>query len=166
MKISIFGLGYVGAVSAGCLAKGGHEIVGVDPNETKVKLINQGETPVIEKDIGDIISTAVANNKLRAIMDVYEAIIETEMSLICVGTPSQNNGNLDLTYVKTVCEEIGSALRNKQDFHIVVTRSTMLPGSMISTVIPVLENTSGKKAGVDFGVCNNPRVSKRRYCCL
>ena len=156
MKISIFGMGYVGTVSAGCLAKEGHEIIGVDPNQIKVDLINQGNTPVIEQDIGEIISAAVASQKLRATVNVNEAVINTEMSLICVGTPSQNNGNLDLKFVQTVCEEIGLALRDKQGFHIVVTRSTMLPGSMSNVVIPALEDASGKKAGVDFGVCNNP----------
>ncbi len=156
MKISIFGLGYVGTVSAGCLAQEGHEIIGVDPNQTKVDLINQGKTPVIEKDIGEIISTAVKDKKLRATLNVGDAISNSEMSLICVGTPSQANGNLDLKYVEAVCDEIGQCLRNKTEFHIVVTRSTMLPGSMLNTVIPVLEKASGKKAGVDFGVCNNP----------
>ena len=156
MKISIFGLGYVGTVSAGCLAQEGHEITGVDPNQTKVDLINQGRTPVIEKDIGEIISTAVKEKKLRATLDVSEAISNSEMSLICVGTPSQTNGNLDLKYVEAVCEEIGQCLCDKSEFHIVVTRSTMLPGSMLNTVIPTLEKASGKKAGIDFGVCNNP----------
>ena len=156
MKISIFGLGYVGAVSAGCLAKDGHVIIGVDPNKTKVDLINQGKTPVIEKEIGEIISTAVAENKLRATVDVDDAIHNTDISLICVGTPSKSNGDLDLGYVSSVCEQIGKSLREKNDFHIVVTRSTMLPGSMMHTVIPALENSSGKKASVDFGVCNNP----------
>ena len=156
MKISIFGMGYVGPVSAGCLAKNGHEIIGVDPNQTKVDLINQGNTPIIEQDIGEIITSAVANKKLHATMDVIEAVLATEMSLICVGTPSQSNGNLNLKYVQTVCEEIGTALRDKDDFHIVVIRSTMLPGSMKNVVIPDLESASGKKAGVDFGVCNNP----------
>ncbi len=156
MKISIFGLGYVGTVSAGCLAQDGHKIIGVDPNPTKVDLINQGKTPVIEDEIGEIISTAVKEDNLRATLDVKDAVHNTEMSLICVGTPSQNNGNLDLKYVEAVCKEIGESLRDKNDFHIVVTRSTMLPGSMINTVIPCLEKASGKKAGTDFGVCNNP----------
>lgn len=156
MRISIFGLGYVGAVSAGCLAKDGHEIIGVDPNQTKVDLINQGNTPVIEKDIGKIIEAAINEGMLRATIDVNDAVNNTEISLICVGTPSQNNGNLDLRYVEAVCEEIGSALCEKDEFHIVVTRSTMLPGSMMNTVIPALEKASGKKAGIDFGVCNNP----------
>jgi GDP-mannose 6-dehydrogenase len=156
LKISIFGLGYVGAVSAGCLANDGHEVIGVDPNQTKVDLINKGKTPVIEKDIGEIIEAAINQGKLRATVDVDDAVNNTVISLICVGTPSQGNGNLDLRYVETVCREIGRILRDKQDFHIVVTRSTMLPGSMMNTVIPILEKAAGKKAGVDFGVCNNP----------
>jgi GDP-mannose 6-dehydrogenase len=156
MKISIFGLGYVGAVSAGCLAREGHEVIGVDPYQPKVDLINKGQTPIIEKDIGEMIEAVVKQGRLSATVDVARAVEATEMSLICVGTPSQLNGSLDLKYVRRVCEEIGTALRNKRDFHVVVLRSTMLPGSMRSLVIPVLEESSGKKAGQGFGVCNNP----------
>ncbi|MGH8501115.1 MAG: nucleotide sugar dehydrogenase [Gammaproteobacteria bacterium] len=156
MKISIFGLGYVGAVSAGCLARDGHTVIGVDPYQPKVDLINRGQTPVIEKDIGEIISAAVKGKTLWATTDVEEAINGSEISLICVGTPSQMNGSLDLKYVRNVCEQIGHALKGKPAFHVVVARSTMLPGSMASVVIPTLEAASGKKAGRDFGVCNNP----------
>ena len=156
MKISIFGLGYVGAVSAGCLAKDGHSVIGVDPYQPKVELINAGKTPVIEKDIGEIMQKAVADGLLSATQDVRRAVFDTDISLICVGTPSQTNGSLDLKYVRKVCEEIGAALKEKEGFHVVVARSTMLPGSMRSIVIPVLEASSGKQAGVDFGVCNNP----------
>jgi len=156
VRISIFGLGYVGAVSAGCLASDGHEVVGVDPNPTKVDLINKGVTPIIEKDIGEMIATAVAAGRLRATASVQEAVLASDMSLVCVGTPSQLNGNLDLSYVRRVCEEIGGALRHKNSFHVVVARSTMLPGSMRNVVIPSLEQASRKTAGVEFGVCNNP----------
>lgn len=156
MRISIFGLGYVGAVSAGCLASDGHEVIGVDPYQTKVDLINKGITPIIEKDIGEMIAKTAAEGKLRATIDVREAVMGSDISLICVGTPSQLNGNLDLSYVRRVCEEIGSAIKEKDSFHVVVGRSTMLPGSMLNVVIPTLEQASGKKAGVDFGVCNNP----------
>ncbi|MBA5690095.1 nucleotide sugar dehydrogenase [Rugamonas apoptosis] len=156
MKISIFGLGYVGAVSAGCLATDGHEVIGVDPNRTKVDLINQGVTPIIEKDIGDMIAATVKAGRLRATVDVRDAVLGSDMSLICVGTPSQLNGNLDLSHVRKVCEQIGAAIKDKAGFHVVVARSTMLPGSMSSVVIPTLEAASGKKAGLDFGVCNNP----------
>ena len=156
MKISIFGLGYVGAVSAGCLATDGHEVIGVDPNRTKVELINQGTTPIIEKDIGEMIAATVKSGHLRATADVRDAVFGSDMSLICVGTPSQLNGNLDLSHVRKVCQEIGAAIAEKDTFHVVVARSTMLPGSMRSLVIPTLEAASGKVAGVDFGVCNNP----------
>ncbi|MHB1516451.1 MAG: nucleotide sugar dehydrogenase [Acidiferrobacteraceae bacterium] len=156
MKISIFGLGYVGAVSAGCLASEGHHVIGVDPNRAKVELINSGKTPIIEKDIGEMIAKAVAAGHLRATHDVQEAVTGSDISLVCVGTPSQLNGNLDLSAVRKVCDEIGAALREKTGFHVVVARSTMLPGSMRSVVIPALEEASGKHAGVDFGVCNNP----------
>lgn len=156
MRISIFGLGYVGAVSAGCLANDGHSVIGVDPYQPKLDLINAGKTPVIEKDIGEIIATAVKAGRLRATRDAHEAVAGSEISLICVGTPSQRNGSLDLKYVGAVCQEIGEALRDKDEFHVVVARSTMLPGSMRTTVIPVLEEYSRKRAGVEFGVCNNP----------
>lgn len=156
MRISIFGLGYVGAVSAGCLASDGHDVIGVDPNQTKVDLINKGVTPIIEKDIGEMIAKTAASGKLRATTDVREAVKGSDISLICVGTPSMLNGNLNLAFVRRVCEEIGAALKDKSSFHVVVGRSTMLPGSMHSVVIPSLEEASGKKAAVDFGVCNNP----------
>lgn len=156
MRITIFGLGYVGTVSAGCLAAGGHEIVGVDPVQTKVDLINSGQSPIIEADIGDMIASAVADGRLRATTDTDQAIEETELSFVCVGTPSQKNGNLDLHYVQRVCEEIGHALKKKSAWHTVVIRSTILPGTMDRVVIPTLEQSSGKQAGIDFGVCHNP----------
>ena len=156
MKVSIFGLGYVGTVSAGCLAKEGHEVIGVDPVGTKVDLINAGKSPIIEKDIDEIIAEAVRKGRLRAIEDSVQAIRDTELSFVCVGTPSQINGNLDLTHVRHVCEQIGQALKCKLARHTVVIRSTILPGTMRRVVIPVLEETSGKKAGIDFGICNNP----------
>lgn len=156
MRISVMGLGYVGAVSAGCLAADGHTVVGVDPHPTKVDLINQGVSPIVEKDIGEIIRAQVAGGKLCATSDSARAVQDTEMSLICVGTPSQLNGSLDLRFVRKVCEEIGAALKTKQGFHVVVARSTMLPGTMRDVVIPTLEQYSGKVAGRDFGVCNNP----------
>jgi len=155
MKISIMGLGYVGAVSAGCLAEEGHEVIGVDPQQSKVDLINQGKTPIIEKDIGEMIAKGVAAGRLRATRDVLEAVRHTDLSLICVGTPSMGNGHIDLKYVKRVCEQIGEGLREHPG-HTVVIRSTMLPGTMRNTVIPALESSSGLKAGQDFGLCINP----------
>ena len=156
MKVSIFGLGYVGTVSAGCLAKEGHKIIGVDPIKTKVQLINSGKSPIIERDIYEIITEAVNTGQLRATDDTVQAIRDTELSFVCVGTPGQINGNLDLTHVRNVCEQIGHALKCKSTRHTVVIRSTILPGTMRRMVIPVLEENSGKKASTDFGVCNNP----------
>lgn len=156
MKVSIFGLGYVGTVSAGCLAAEGHEVTGVDQARTKVDLINAGQSPIIEPDLGEIIATAVRTCRLRAMDDALRAIQDTDLSFVCVGTPSQANGNLDLTYITRVCEDIGLALRNKTARHIIVIRSTILPGTMRRVVIPVLEEYSGKQAGIGFGVCNNP----------
>ena len=156
MKISIFGLGYVGAVSAACLANDGHNVLGVDPVPTKVELINQGHSPIIEADISELIASTVKSGRLRATDDTTLAILETDLSFICVGTPSQTNGNLDLSYIRRVCEQIGQALKDKPARHTVVIRSTILPGTMRNIVIPVLEEFSGKKAGKDFGVCNNP----------
>ena len=155
MKISIMGLGYVGAVSAGCLAEEGHEVIGVDPQQSKVDLINAGKTPIIEKDIGEMIAKSVAAGRLRATSDVQEAERHTDLSLICVGTPSMGNGHIDLKYVKRVCEQIGEGLANHPG-HTVVIRSTMLPGTMRNTVIPALESSSCLKAGEDFGLCINP----------
>jgi GDP-mannose 6-dehydrogenase len=156
LKISIFGLGYVGTVSAGCLAHDGHEVIGVDPFRTKVELINEGRSPVIEAEIGEIIAETVRTGRLRATEDQDSAIRETELSFVCVGTPSQTNGNLDVSYVRRVCEQIGQALKTKKARHTIVIRSTILPGTMHGVVIPALEEFSGKKAGIDFGVCNNP----------
>ncbi|MBZ5679308.1 MAG: nucleotide sugar dehydrogenase [Acidobacteriia bacterium] len=156
MKISVFGLGYVGTVTAGCLAHDGHEVVGVDPVQTKVDLLNHGRSPIIEAGIGEIIDSNVKSGRLRATSDPVGAIRETELSFVCVGTPSQANGNLDLRYIRRICEQIGGALKDKAERHTVVIRSTILPGTMRTIVLPILEEFSGKKAGADFSVCNNP----------
>jgi GDP-mannose 6-dehydrogenase len=156
LKIAIFGLGYVGAVSAGCLAKDGHTVIGVDTNPTKVDMINAGKSPIVELSLPEMIETAKQSGRLRATTDVAAAVAAADLSLICVGTPSQINGNLDLSHVRSVCEAIGGALRAKPQPHVVVVRSTMLPGSMRDVVIPALQESSGKKAGVGFGICNNP----------
>jgi GDP-mannose 6-dehydrogenase len=156
MNISIFGLGYVGAVSAACLASDGHSVIGVDVNQTKIDMINQGKSPIIEKDTDVLIDKAHRSGYLRATADSAEAIRNSEISFVCVGTPSQPNGNLDLKYMRRVCEMIGMVLKGTRHKHIVVIRSTILPGSMRNVVIPTLEKHSGKQAGIDFGVCNNP----------
>jgi GDP-mannose 6-dehydrogenase len=150
------GLGYVGSVSAACLAQEGHEVIGVDTGKLKVDLVNAGRSPVIEKDLGEIIGRQVAAGRLWATTDVTAAIRYTDLSLICVGTPSLPNGGINLTHVRRVCEQIGSALRNHDGAPAIVVRSTMLPGSMREIVIPTLEAHSGKRAGSEFGVCINP----------
>ena len=156
MKISVMGLGYVGAVSAGCLARDGHRVIGVDAEPTKVDMINRGRSPIVEKDIDELICQAAGEGHLSATTDVADAVANTDLSLVCVGTPSLMNGGLDLKYVRRVCEQIGAAVAAKPDFHVVVVRSTMLPGTMRDVVIPTLEEHSGKKTGVDFGICINP----------
>ena len=156
LKISVFGLGYVGTVSAGCFASDGHEVIGVDPIKTKVDLVNKGRSPIIEADIGEIVASTTQAGRLHATSDPTEAIRETELSFICVGTPSQPNGNLDLRYIRRICEQIGEALKEKASRHLVVVRSTILPGTMQKIVIPILEESSGKKSGADFDVCHNP----------
>ena len=156
MKISVMGLGYVGTVSAACLAEEGHEVIGVDPEPLKVELINAGRSPVIEKDLGEILARQVAAAHLSATADVAAAVQHTDLALVCVGTPGVPNGGIDLKFVRRVCEQIGAALRNHHGAPTIVIRSTLLPGSMREVVIPALERHSGKRAGSEFGVCVNP----------
>jgi len=156
MKISVMGLGYVGTVTAGCLAESGHEVIGVDTERTKVDLINGGKVPIVEQHIGEIIARQVAAGRLSATTDVAAAILHSDLSLICVGTPGLANGGIDLKYVRRVCEQIGSALRNHPGAPIIVVRSTVLPGTVREVVIPALEARSGKRAGAEFGICVNP----------
>lgn len=155
-KISIFGLGYVGAVSAAGLANMGHEIIGVDVNPLKVEMINAGQSPVIEAGLPELIQEGVAAGRIQAMTDANRAVHDSDVSIICVGTPSNPNGSLNLSYVERVCQEIGAALAGKPGYHTIIARSTMLPGSTESVVIPALEQASGKKVGRDFGVCFNP----------
>src|SRR5438105_5563189 len=156
MRISVFGLGYVGSVSAACLSRDGHDVIGVDLNQAKVDLIQQGRSPIVELGLSELIAAGRAKNNLQAQVCAKSAVLETDISFICVGTPSHADGSLNLSHVKRICEQIGAELREKQGFHIVVARSTMLPGTMRTLVVPTLEKTSGKRAGVDFGVCINP----------
>ena len=156
MKLSVWGLGYVGTVCAGCLAQEGHEVIGVDPEERKVELINAGRSPIIEKDIGRIIEQQVAAGRLSATRDPGTAVRRSDLHFVCVGTPSRSNGDIELKYVRRVCEQIGTALRDHPGAPVVVVRSTMLPGSMRDVVIPTLEACAGRRAGVEFGVCINP----------
>ncbi|MDF2489225.1 MAG: GDP-mannose dehydrogenase [Pseudomonas sp.] len=156
MRISIFGLGYVGAVCAGCLSARGHEVIGVDVSQTKIDLINQGKSPIVEPGLEALLQQGIANGRLRGTTDFAEAIRASDVSMICVGTPSKKNGDLGLEYIEAVCREIGNVLRDTTRRHTIVVRSTVLPGTVKNVVIPMLEQCSGKKAGVDFGVAVNP----------
>lgn len=155
-KISIFGLGYVGAVSLACLAENGHTVIGVDVNPLKAGIINDGRSPIIEEGLEEMIRKGVASGAISAMMDSREAVHNTDVSFISVGTPSNGNGSLDLKYVEKVAREIGKALADKNAYHIVILRSTVLPGTTEELLIPALEQESGKKCGADFGVCFNP----------
>ncbi|MEV5598800.1 nucleotide sugar dehydrogenase [Streptomyces sp. NPDC052496] len=162
MKVSVFGLGYVGCVSAACLASMGHEVVGVDVNQVKVDLVNDGKAPVVEERIGELIAEVVRSGALRATGDVREAVLHSEVSLVCVGTPSEPNGSLCTTYLERVTEQIGAVLAERggrgggSGRHTVVFRSTMLPGTCLNLLVPLLEKQAGGTAGVDFGVAVNP----------
>ncbi|MGH9753472.1 MAG: nucleotide sugar dehydrogenase [Blastocatellia bacterium] len=156
MKLSVFGLGYVGCVSAACFSEAGHEVIGVDPNPLKVEAINDGRSPIVEPGMGNLIAAAVKDRRLKATADVTSAIAESDISLVCVGTPSNHNGSLDLRYIRRVCREIGEALGAKQSYHIVAVRSTALPGTVAGVVVPAIEAHSKKCAGRDFGVAVNP----------
>jgi GDP-mannose 6-dehydrogenase len=156
MRVSVFGLGYVGSVSAAAFADDGHEVVGVDVVQDKVSAVNEGRSPIVEPGLADLLRRGVDEGRLRATTSTEDAVLSTDLSLICVGTPSRKNGSLDLGYLTRVCDEIGRALRDKDDYHVVVVRSTVLPGTTHGTVIPVLEAASGKKYGHGFGVSVNP----------
>jgi GDP-mannose 6-dehydrogenase len=156
MNISVFGLGYVGSVTGAALADDGHTVVGVDVNADKVASLNAGRSPIVEPGLPELIAKNVAEGRLSATTDPAAAIASTELSLISVSTPSRKNGSLDLSYLTRVCEQIGEALRDKDGYHIVVVRSTVLPGTTHGTVIPTLERCSGKKYGEGFGVSVNP----------
>ncbi|HEU4505704.1 MAG TPA: UDP-glucose/GDP-mannose dehydrogenase family protein [Nitrospira sp.] len=156
MRLSVFGLGYVGCVSSACFSDSGHDVIGVDTNALKVHIINDGRSPVVEPGVEDLIGRAVKDKRLRATTDATEAVHDTDVSLVCVGTPGQANGSLNLSHVKGACKQIGTALESKRRFHVIAIRSTMLPGTIEETVVPTLEVYSGKKNGRDFGVAINP----------
>lgn len=156
MNISIFGLGYVGCVTAACLAKLGHRITGIDINKNKVDTINQGKSPLIEPKLEEYIKEAVESKKLKATADTDKAIQETDISFICVGTPSKEDGSLDLKYIENISTQIGKSLQKKTSHHIIVIRSTVLPGTTENTIIPLIEKYSGKKSATGFDVCANP----------
>ena len=156
MRVSIFGLGYVGAVTGACLAQQGHDVIGVDANPSKVVLINQGLPPVIETGLSELMADVTKSGKFRATEAWQDAIAASDVALVCVGTPSNSNGSLCTDLVKRVSEQIGAALANRSEYFVVAIRSTVLPGTVERIVIPSLEWRSGKVAGRDFGVCMVP----------
>ena len=159
-SISIFGLGYVGTVTAACLAHWGNHVTGVDLNPLKVQALESGQSPIVEPGVAELIAEASKSCRLHATSDAVSAVLSTDISFLCVGTPSLRNGKIDLGHIEPVCREIGDALRKKNSFHLVVLRSTVLPGTAESVVVPTLEQTSGKKMGKDFGVCVNPEFMR------
>lgn len=154
--ISVFGLGYVGCVSAACFASRGHAVIGVDANPQKTEFLSQGKAPVVEERIGELTAEVVGSGRLTVSNDPHEAVFRTDISIVCVGTPSAPGGSLSTAYLERVSEEIGAALAAKDGWHVVAYRSTMVPGTCEGILIPILERASGKRAGVDFGVCVNP----------
>jgi GDP-mannose 6-dehydrogenase len=158
--ISIFGLGYVGTVTAACLAHQGNRVTGVDLSAAKVEALDSGRSPIVEPGVSDLIAESQKACRLHATSASEKAVLETEISFLCVGTPSMRNGKLDLGHIGPVCQEIGAALRMKNSFHLVVLRSTVLPGTAETIVVPTLEKASGKKMGPDFGVCVNPEFMR------
>jgi len=156
MRVAVFGLGYVGTVTAACLARDGHQVIGVDVNPLKVSMIREGQSPIVEPGLPELVRHVVAAGRLQATERHDEAVLASDLSLICVGTPSDENGGLDLRYVRQVARQIGATLRQKDGYHVVVVRSTMLPTSTEQEVLPLLEAESGKRTGKDFGLCVNP----------
>lgn len=158
MNIAIFGLGYVGSVSAGCLSEAGHQVVGVDIHPDKVERINRGESPIVEAGLERLIREGQRAGRLRATTDAAEAVRDTTMCWLCVSTPSRPDGSLDTQYLERVCEEVGAALRDRGERYEVVVRSTALPGTTEDLLVPILERASGLVAGRDFGVCFHPEL--------
>jgi GDP-mannose 6-dehydrogenase len=156
VRVSVFGLGYVGCVSAGCLARDGHSVIGVDVNPLKVDAINAGRSPLMEPELDALIAEARRAGRLEATDNGPSAVARTDLSLICVGTPSMHNGGLDHRHVEHVCREIGTALPHARPEHAVVVRSTVLPGTTEERLIPIIERHSGRRAGTDVPVCTNP----------
>jgi GDP-mannose 6-dehydrogenase len=156
VRVTVFGLGYVGTVTAAALARDGHDVVGVDISAPKIETIAAGRSPVLEPGVDDLIASAVADGRIRVTDDPAEGLMGSQLSLICVGTPSRPDGSLDLEYVKQVAGQIGSKLSLASRDHRVVVRSTVLPGSTRGVVMPELERTSGRPAGDGWDICTNP----------
>jgi GDP-mannose 6-dehydrogenase len=156
LNISIFGLGYVGAVSLACLARDGHRVVGVDVDQAKLDLIAAGRTPVVEEGMLQLMADTVASGRVSVSRDTRRAVLETDVSLICVGTPSAPNGSQDQTAMVRLAHDLGAAMREKPVTHVFVFRSTLVPGTVEDVLRPIIEAESGKKDGVDFHVCFQP----------
>lgn len=156
MKISIFGLGYVGAVSLACLSRDGHDVIGVDIDRTKLDLIMAGKTPVVEEGMVDLMARVAASGKVTVTTDAQAAVLDSVISLVCVGTPSAANGSQDQGAILRLAEEIGRAIAEKQEPHVVVFRSTLVPGTVEDVLRPIIEAQSGKKEGKDFFLCFQP----------
>ena len=159
-NVSVFGLGYVGCVTAACLASQGHSVIGVDLNRSKVEQVHSGQSPIVEPGLPELVAKCHQASRLSATVDTSAAILATDITLLCVGTPSLRSGKLDLGHLEPVCRSIGQALRQKRSFHLIVLRSTVLPGTAESLAIPVLESASEKRYGADFGVCVNPEFMR------
>ena len=160
LSISLFGLGYVGSVSAACFAHMGHKVTGVDISKTKVEMLDSGRSPIIEARMDELVAQANKSCRLHATTDSIAAVLASDVSFVCVGTPSLKSGKLDLSHVEHVSREIGTALKQKKAFHTVVLRSTVLPGTTETLMIPAIESTSEKKHGTDFAVCYNPEFMR------
>lgn len=160
LSVSVFGLGYVGSVSAACFASMGHRVMGVDANPAKVEMLDSGRSPIIEARMDELVRENNRACRLHATMDAKAAVLGTDVSFVCVGTPSLRNGKLDLSHIERVAREIGTALREKTSPHTVVLRSTVLPGTTETIVQPILEQTSGRRAGAGFTVVYNPEFMR------
>lgn len=160
LSVSVFGLGYVGSVSAACFASMGHRVIGVDVNPAKVEMMETGRSPIIEASMNELVADGSRACRLHATTDSIAAVLESDVSFVCVGTPSLRNGKLDLSHIEKVAREIGTALRQKKSAHTFVLRSTVLPGTTESIVLPILEQASGRRAGIDFTVAYNPEFMR------
>src|SRR6202050_896174 len=160
LSVSIFGLGYVGSVSAACFASMGHKVIGVDVSRAKVEMMDSGRTPIVEARMNEMVWEAHGAGLLHATTDALAAVLNSEVSFVCVGTPSLKNGKLDLSHIEHVAKEIGAAIRQKKSPHVFVLRSTVLAGTTETVVLPILEKESGKKCGEDFTVCYNPEFMR------
>ena len=160
LSVSIFGLGYVGSVSAACFASMGHRVIGVDVSRAKVEMMDSGRTPIVEARMSELVAEASKACRLHATTDAAQAVLDSDVSFVCVGTPSLKSGKLDLSHIENVAKQIGAAIKQKQSPHVFVLRSTVLPGTTESVVIPILEKESGKQCGRDFTVCYNPEFMR------